>query len=43
MPTEMKLWRIENERPSLLPQQKLNLESRLEEWLMYDIGLISNG
>ena len=42
MPTEMKLWRIENERPSLLPQQKLNLESRLEEWLMYDIGLIRN-
>lgn len=42
MPTEMKLWRIDNERPTSIPQQKLNLECRLEEWLRHDISLISN-
>lgn len=42
MPNEMKLWRIESERPTSIPQQKLDLESRLEEWLRYDIGLIGN-
>jgi RecB family endonuclease NucS len=42
MPTEMKLWRIDTERPTQVPQQKLDLESRMEEWLLHDIGLISN-
>ena len=42
MPTEMKLWRIDNERPTSIPQQKLDLECRLEEWLRHDISLISN-
>lgn len=42
MPTEMKLWRIESERPTSIPQQKLDLEYRLEEWLRHDISMISN-
>lgn len=41
MPTEMKLWQIEAERPAPVPQQKLDLESRLEEWLLHDISLVS--
>ena len=42
MPTEMKLWRIEGERPRAIPQAKLDLESRLEEWLLQDIALVSD-
>jgi hypothetical protein len=41
MPTEMKLWRIDGERPAPMAQQKLDLESRLEEWLRHDTSLIS--
>jgi len=41
MPTEMKLWRIDDQRPVPIPKQKLDLESRLEEWLRHDISLIS--
>lgn len=43
MPTEMKLWRIEGERPASIPRLKFDLESRLEEWLRHDISLISSG
>ena len=42
MPTEIKLWKIEEERPQAIPQTKLDLESRLEEWLRQDIGLVNN-
>ncbi len=42
MPTEMKLWRIDGERPLPVSKQKLDDESRLEEWLRHDISLISN-
>lgn len=42
MPTEMKLWKIEGEHPRIIPQGRLDLESRLEEWLRKDIGLVSN-
>jgi len=42
MPTELKLWRIEGEHPRVIPQDRLDLESRLEEWLREDIGLVSN-
>jgi hypothetical protein len=42
MPTEIKLWRIEGERPVTISQKKLNLESRIEEWLRQDIDLISD-
>lgn len=42
MSTELKLWRIEGEQPRAIPQSRLDLESRLEEWLREDIGLVSN-
>jgi hypothetical protein len=42
VPTELKLWQIANERPQFVPRQKLNLESRIEEWLRQDITLISD-
>lgn len=42
MPTEISLWQIDQERLRLIPQQKLDLESRLEEWLREDISLLSN-
>lgn len=42
MPTEIMLWRIEEGRPRVIPQDKLDLESRLEEWLREDIGLVSD-
>ena len=42
MPTELMLWKIENERPRLVPRQKLDLESRIEDWLRQDITLISD-
>ncbi|MCD6474685.1 MAG: DUF91 domain-containing protein [Anaerolineaceae bacterium] len=42
MPTEMKLWQINKEHPVSISQQKLNLEARLEEWLIHDISLISS-
>jgi len=42
MPTEIKLWQIDGERPVTISQEKLNLESRIEEWLRQDIGLVSD-
>jgi len=42
MPTELKLWSIENEQPSPVSQQKLDLESRLEKWIRDDVGLVSD-
>lgn len=42
MPTEIRLWEIESEKPIPIPQQKLDLESRLEEWIVNDISLISH-
>lgn len=42
MPTEIKLWQIENQHPRAIPQDRLALESRLEHWLREDIGLVSN-
>ncbi len=42
MPTELKLWQIANKRLKFVPRQKLNLESRIEEWLRQDITLISD-
>lgn len=41
MATEIRLWEIGSERPIPIPQQKLDLESRLEEWIINDISLIS--
>lgn len=43
MPTEIKLWRIaENGRPKPVDQDKLDLESRLEDWIRDDIGLVND-
>ena len=42
MPTEIKLWRIDGEHPVTISQKKLALESRIEEWIRQDIGLISD-
>ena len=42
MPTEIKLWRIEEDRPKPVSQDKLDLESRLENWLRDDIGLVND-
>lgn len=41
MPTEIKLWRIEDDRPDPVSQDKLDLESRLENWIRDDIGLVN--
>jgi RecB family endonuclease NucS len=42
MPTEIKLWRIDGEHPVTISREKLDLESRIEEWLRQDIGLVSD-
>ena len=42
MPTEIKLWSIEDDRPKLVSQDKLDLESRLEGWIRDDIGLVND-
>ncbi len=41
MPTEMLLWQINGDQPVAVCREKLDLESRLEEWLRHDIGLVS--
>ena len=42
MPLEVKLWKIESDRPEPVPRQRLDLEERLEDWLCRDIGLLSD-
>ena len=42
MPTEIKLWRIEDDTPKPVDQDKLDLESRLENWIREDIGLVND-
>ena len=42
MPTEMKLWRIEEDTPKPVDPDTLDLESRLEEWIRDDIGLVND-
>ena len=42
MPTEIRLWRIEGEHPTLVEQQKLDLEVRIENWIKHDVALINN-
>ena len=42
MPTEIKLWSIEDDRPKPVSQDKLDLESRLENWIRDDIGLVND-
>jgi hypothetical protein len=40
MSIQMKLWRIEEDRPVLLAAGKLGLESRLEQWICQDLSLV---
>ena len=42
MPTEIRLWQVENERPQPIPQQKLDLEARIENWIRDDVGLVNS-
>ena len=42
MPTEIMLWRIEDDTPKPVSQNKLDLESRLENWIRDDIGLVND-
>ena len=40
MPKEIHLWRVSNGRLDPVPDGRLDLESRLEDWLMADLGLL---
>lgn len=40
MPKEIKLWRVEGAQLLAMPQGRLDLESRLEEWLHRDVSLL---
>lgn len=42
MPTQINLWRVDDGRPVAVPREKLDLESRIEDWLRHDISLISD-
>jgi len=42
MSTEIRLWDVQGDRPIPVPQQKIVLESRLEDWIVQDVSLISN-
>ena len=42
MPLEVKLWKIETDRPEPVLRERLDLEGRLEDWLWRDIGLLSD-
>ena len=42
MPLEVKLWKIEADRPRQVEPTALDLEGRLEEWLCKDIRLLSD-
>jgi len=42
MPTKIKLWEVKDDIPMLLPKSKLNLEARLEKWILKDVSLISD-
>lgn len=42
MPSEIKLWQVDDQHLISIPKQKLDFESRIEKWLRNDISLISN-
>ena len=42
MPTEMKLWRIEEDTPKPVDPDTLDSEARLEEWIRDDIGMVND-
>ena len=41
MPTEIRLWGIENEKPNPINRQPLDLEARIENWIRDDVGLVN--
>ncbi len=43
MPSEIKLWQIEGNTPRPVSQDTLDLESRLEDWIREDVGLVNDG
>ena len=42
MPSEIKLWQIEENTPKSVDHSTLDLESRLERWIRQDIGLVND-
>ena len=42
MPSEIKLWQIEENTPKPVSQNKLALEERLEKWMIQDVGLVND-
>lgn len=42
MPTEIKMWEIDNNIPRAIPSEKLDLENRLEQWIQTDPELVSS-
>ena len=42
MPSGLRLWQIEDERPRPIQQGRLDLESRIENWLRDDIGMVND-
>ena len=42
MPLEVKLWKVDADRPQPVEPSRLDLEGRLEEWLCSDIRLLSD-
>ena len=42
MPTGLKFWQIQDDSPTPVDPRKLNLESRLEDWVNEDVGLVSD-
>ena len=42
MPLEVKLWKVDADRPQPVEPSRLDLEGRLEEWLCKDIRLLSD-
>ena len=42
MPTGLRFWQIQDDRPAAVDPDKLDYESRLEEWLRNDISLVSD-
>ncbi len=42
MPSEMRLWQIRDNEPKRIEKSSLDFESRLEDWLRDDIGMVSD-
>ena len=42
MSSEIRLWKIENDAPKLIDESRLDFETRLEDWLCQDIGMVND-